>query len=90
MDEDKPVCDCCHYRAELKSYRGPLRGQNIVGELDGSKFCLICASTFLSHCVTYPMLYSMDASLFSSIGWIANYLADLIRSQKESFHGDAV
>lgn len=90
MDQEKPICDCCHYPAELKRYRGPLRGQSLVGEPDGSKFCLICASTFLSHYVTYPMLYGTDANLFSSIGWIANYLADLIRSQKETSHGDAV
>jgi hypothetical protein len=37
-----------------------------------SRFCLICASTFLSYAITYPELYGEDRHLFSSIGWIAN------------------
>ncbi len=76
------ICECCGYPStELAEYRGPVTHNNLAGE--GTLiFCHICASTFLSHCKTYPLLYGEHSSLWSSIGWIANHLQDEIRKQK--------
>lgn len=81
--DEKPVCDCCGYPAELEEYRGPIVGDSLVGE-GKSMFCDICASTFLSHCITYPRLYGENRYLWRSVGWIANRLLDEIRRVKEA------
>lgn len=79
-DHEPPTCHCCGYAAkDLEKYRGPCTRENLAGEEDGSTLCGICAGTFLSHSVTYPLLYGEDHKLFSSIGWIANMLRDEIR-----------
>lgn len=65
-------CDCCNYPAKtLKVYTGDTRKQSCT-------FCQVCASTFFSHCITYPEFYGKDRYLWASLGWIANKMLDEI------------
>lgn len=75
-------CDCCGYPAkDITDFPGPVTPRHPGGE-GWSRFCRICAETFLSHPITYPELYGKERLLFSSIGWIANMLRDEIRKFK--------
>lgn len=77
-------CDCCGYASEeLGEYRGPITRDHPGGK-GLSVFCLLCASTFLSHCITYSGLYGDQHHLFSSIGWIANHLQSEIRRSRRA------
>ena len=76
----KESCHCCGYiAADIKEYPGAFRAETGF-EKERHKFCLICASTFLSQCITYPRLYAEHRQLYASIGWIANMLRDEIRA----------
>jgi len=70
-------CHCCGYTdIELIRWTNP----------DGQPgyFCQICASTFLSDCITYPARYTgNEYRLFASLGWIANHILKEIRSLKD-------
>ncbi len=82
-----PICRCCGYPAPLKEYGGPIVA-GYGGGKGKSMFCKICAATFLSHCITYPDLYGAERPLWSSIGWIANYLRDEIRNVQRLRDGE--
>jgi hypothetical protein len=80
IDGEKPICDCCGYEAPLKYYRGPITKSTPGGEPNGSKFCEVCAGTYLSHSVSYPYTLGEHKLLWGSIGWIANRILDEIRA----------
>lgn len=79
--EDENVCESCGYPAkDLREYPASFA---VMDRAKTHKFCHICASTYLSHHITYRSLYGENHHLFASLGWIANMLRDEIRSLKK-------
>lgn len=63
-DNEDNICACCGYAADdLQDYIAPFPKQDKVS------FCEICASTLLSHCVTFPELYGAQRHLLR-IHWV--------------------
>jgi hypothetical protein len=71
------VCDCCGYEnIAVKSYTS-LRHIDILGGPSQTtmNFCQICASTYLSTIVSFPLNHDSGIIyLAKSIGWIANHI----------------
>lgn len=70
-------CSNCAYETETEEYEAIGRERR-----EKYNFCFICINTYLSRATTNPRQYGEQASLFKSIGWIANYLLEEIRKEK--------
>lgn len=75
-DGEAIECQCCNYWAATADFNCDY--QRSTGERKNFVFCKICSNTMLSLAVKYPS-QCQDPGLYKSIGWIGNYLADLIR-----------
>lgn len=62
-------CHCCGYETALEEY--PHHKTETV------HLCVVCANTRLSNAVFFPE-QCPDVSLYRSLAWVTNYLADLI------------
>lgn len=70
-------CSNCAYETETKEYEIIDRmGKEIYN------LCFICANTYLGRATTHSRQYGEQATLFQSIGWIANYLLEEIKKEK--------
>ena len=73
-------CNSCEYKTECIEVRAapsPHRDREQNWNL-----CQFCYSTFLAHHLDYPNAHGDKQLLFASLGWIANYLADLIAGRR--------
>ncbi len=70
-------CDCCQYPGPISLFTNILTKR---GPWD-IWLCEICSNTRLSTAVEWPEQCN-DPDLHKAVGWIGNYLAQLIREGK--------